>query len=682
MNLPGLCVFVGCLPLAVFAQVPAAEDLDVKSKRDPVKEGLEIREVRESSAKDVGEALSKIEGISRLRKGAIANDIVLRGLESNNLGVLIDGVRVYGACPGHMDPAAFHIDFAEVDYIEVTKGGADAANQGAMAGSVNIVRKQPDSGFHLTPGLQTGSFGFWNPSLVMSTGNENFQVQAGYSFRRSDAYRDGSGRPMTSVGGYLPGLQAHDAFRIHTGWSTIRFSPRRNQSGNLSFTHQDGAGLLYPYLLMDAPYDVADRVDAIYELRDFTPALRRVRFQTYYTRVRHWMTDELRQTAAGAPLGFTMGSFAASRVLGARADAEMGGGINAGFESYQRNWDVVGVSRMKMMSSVSHSIPNVNTMVNGAYLAWDHNVTRRLSLAAWARLDTAHMYVRATNANSALWRSYTGHDKAAIRNTVPSANAHLNFGLTESLEAFASIASTVRFPDAQERYFNRRDWVGDPSLPPVRNNEASLGVSVRRNRRYAKLLGFYSVVDNYVYIRSANPLTGPGVAGGAMASTSAVRAYGSTEARLYGLELSYGAALRSRWMLSGGLSFARGSKSAQPEMGVYSTTLSEMPALRGRTSVRYGTRLWFAEVEGVAVNAQRRVNPELLETPTAGYATLNTKIGWHARKTTVTVGVDNAFDRLYYESLSYQRDPFRNGARVPEPGRTLFVSVSYQLSRP
>ena len=91
------------------------------------------------------------------------------------------------------------IDFAEVDYIEVTKGGADLTNQGAMAGSVNIVRKQPDSGFHLTPALQTGSFGFWNPSWVMSTGSENFQVQARCSFRRSDPFQDGSGRRMTDV---------------------------------------------------------------------------------------------------------------------------------------------------------------------------------------------------------------------------------------------------------------------------------------------------------------------------------------------------------------------------------------------------------------------------------------------------------------------------------------------------
>lgn len=98
--------------------------------------------------------------------------------------------------------------------------------------------------------------------------------------------------------------------------------------------------------------------------------------------------------------------------------------------------------------------------------------------------------------------------------------------------------------------------------------------------------------------------------------------------------------------------------------------------------LRYGRRLWFAEVEGTAANAQRRTNPELLETPTAGYATVNVKAGWHAKQTTITLGLDNALNRFYDESLSYQRDPFRNGTRVPEPGRTLFVSVNYHFTTP
>jgi len=69
----------------------------------------------------------------QLRKGAIANEVVLRGLQSRDLNVLVDGQRAYGACPNHMDPPAFHVDFAEVERIEVSKGPFDVRHQGSLA---------------------------------------------------------------------------------------------------------------------------------------------------------------------------------------------------------------------------------------------------------------------------------------------------------------------------------------------------------------------------------------------------------------------------------------------------------------------------------------------------------------------------------------------------------------------
>ena len=91
-------------------------------QQQPIQEQLTIREVRESPARDIGEALQNVPGLSSVRKGAIANDIVLRGMQRDNLNVFLDGVRLHGGCPSRMDPPSFHFDFAEVDYIEVIKG--------------------------------------------------------------------------------------------------------------------------------------------------------------------------------------------------------------------------------------------------------------------------------------------------------------------------------------------------------------------------------------------------------------------------------------------------------------------------------------------------------------------------------------------------------------------------------
>jgi len=45
----------------------------------------------------------------------------------------------------------------------------------------------------------------------------------------------------------------------------------------------------------------------------------------------------------------------------------------------------------------------------------------------------------------------------------------------------------------------------------------------------------------------------------------------------------------------------------------------------------------------------------------------------------LTLGVTNLFDRGYAEHLSFQRDPFRSGVRVYEPGRSVFLNASLRL---
>ncbi len=115
----------------------AKEVVTISTGVEGLRDRLNVAEVRENSARDVGEALSHLEGFSKVRRGGIASDIVLRGFQRDNLNVLIDGSRIYGACPNRMDPVAYHIDFAEVGRIEVLKGAVD------MSSSVSTILRSP-----------------------------------------------------------------------------------------------------------------------------------------------------------------------------------------------------------------------------------------------------------------------------------------------------------------------------------------------------------------------------------------------------------------------------------------------------------------------------------------------------------------------------------------------------------
>ena len=209
---------------------------------------LEASELRETSAVDVGEALGWKAGLWRLRKGGIANEVVLRGLQSRDLNVLIDGQRVYGACPNHMDPAAFHVDFAEVDRVEVGKGPFDVKNQGGLGGTVNVVTRKPEPGWHATPTLAGGSFGLVNPSLTAGHGGERLSALAGYSERRGDPYEDGAGRRFTELANYRPENRGDRAFSVGTAWGRVVWAPAAGHQLDLAYTRQDSGAVLYPYL--------------------------------------------------------------------------------------------------------------------------------------------------------------------------------------------------------------------------------------------------------------------------------------------------------------------------------------------------------------------------------------------------------------------------------------------------
>ena len=165
------------------------------------------------------------------------------------------------------------------------------------------------------------------------------------------------------------------------------------------------------------------------------------------------------------------------------------------------------------------------------------------------------------------------------------------------------------------------------------------------------------------------------------------RSYANLDARLVGGEASLQRTLGRNLLLLAGLSYVRGTKSLASAVPAEDRDLAEMPPLSGRLALRYEPGRWF--VEGVARAAARQdhVDADLGETPTPAWEVLDLRAGFELGRVRLLVGVDNLFDRAYARSLSYQRDPFRAGVVVPEPGarcspRWSFVTDPASSPRP
>jgi outer membrane receptor protein involved in Fe transport len=75
-----------------------------------------------------------------------------------------------------------------------------------------------------------------------------------------------------------------------------------------------------------------------------------------------------------------------------------------------------------------------------------------------------------------------------------------------------------------------------------------------------------------------------------------------------------------------------------------------------------------------AATGRRHHNP-----PTPSYGIADLSAGPRRGTLSVTAGVANLFNQYFVEHLSYQRDPFRSGIHVADPGRNGFSSVTWKL---
>jgi iron complex outermembrane receptor protein len=262
-------------------------------------------------------------------------------------------------------------------------------------------------------------------------------------------------------------------------------------------------------------------------------------------------------------------------------------------------------------------------------------------------------------------------------NNFPSGNARLAYKAPFGLQISGGIGHTVRVPDARERYFGLKkmgsDWVGNPELKPSRNTGLDTGISYRRQGLLLESNLYLNHINDYIAVI---PQAKVNMVAGIM--NSKARSYQNVNARMYGGEFLVSYLFTPQLFLSSDLSYVRGTRDEDPARGIFGSNLAEIPPIRSRTAMRYNTGSFFAEIEGIFTGAQRNVDALLEEQSTAGYGIANVKGGLNIKGASIGLGLGNIFSRKYVEYLSYQRDPFRSGARVYEPGRNFFVNLSYR----
>jgi iron complex outermembrane receptor protein len=632
------------------------DEITVKgAKVSSQEESLTIREVRESPARDIGEALKQVEGIDIVRKGAIANDVVLRGQQKDNINVFLDGVRLHGACPSRMDSPSFHFDFAEVEQIKIIKGPYDLTNPGGIGGVVNAQSKKASKGFASDLSLTYGSYDMVNAAATASYGTDLFDALFGYAFKYSGVPESGDGKriteiyPATSPNRYRPEAIDSRAYEINTGWTKLGLNPTANSRTEISYSYQDADHILYPYLLMDADYDRTHQLNWTYRIEKVSPLVREIKLQSYWDKVRHLMDDRERFSAIGKPRFYSMQTDAITQVYGLKLNGAFAAGpgtLTAGTDYYNRNWDAINRTAANSYLDTA-MIPDVFTDNLGFFAGYELPVVENVTLKGGVRTDLTWV-----NADKPSNKPSDSTDFAVV-----AGNIQLIWTPLTQLEITAGFGSGVRPPDPQELYINSARQQGNPFLNPTRNNEVDLGVKYSTDRFFVKAAIFNSSLDDYINL----------------VQSGTTRSFGNIDANIWGAEFGSQVALPYDLFLKGSLSYTEGKNDTDGR------PLSEMPPLKGTLALRYDVNTWFVEAAGNFANHQDRVDTVLNEQPTAGWVTADLKGGCNYQALSVYAGVYNLLDKFYYTHLSFQRDPFASGVKVPENGRNFYVTVAYKF---
>jgi len=249
-----------------------------------------------------------------------------------------------------------------------------------------------------------------------------------------------------------------------------------------------------------------------------------------------------------------------------------------------------------------------------------------------------------------------------------SANLQLTYTPVKGLDIFTGIARGTRTPDQQELFLDvpvmvpsatSNYWHGNKDLESTVNHQADIGARYSTERFYVNASVFYSDLQDYINLYQI--------------PTTFEKSYQNIHATMWGAELGSQVSLDYDLFLRGSLSYVE----AQNESA--DRPLSEIPPLRGTVSLRYDNGTFFFEALENLANEQDRVDSNLNETTTAGWATTDIKSGINYQGVSLIIGISNLFDKYYFSNLSYARDPFQSGVKVPENGRNVYFSMGYKF---
>lgn len=626
------------------------------------------REITKMAPHDLGDFVKNFANVSAVKKGGFALDPVVRGFKFDQINVQIDnGVKVEPACPNRMDPPTSHVQAEDLEKVEILKGPYALRFGPNFGGVLNFVMAKPKrfEVFSIGGDVETGYESNWNGKIARLTlfgGQRFFDFRVSGGVKDYGNYKDGSGNEVKSK------------FKVKDWTGKFGINPSEDRRFQISVRETYARDVLYPALPMDAKKDDARIIAVDYVGRNVSELINNINLKAYYSTVHHIMDNEFKPTRVNVEAT----TDAKTKTRGARGETGLIIGKNVlfvGFDFSKVEKD--GFRTRKMLTGPMAGKTMLDTVWQNSYVsnagifAEFRTKLHEFNLMLSARYDVN--YAKARTPAPSFVRLF-GNTSSKHHNI--SLSLGVDRAITSDVMLTFLAGSSKRSPNISERFINflpvgldNYDYVGNPSLKPETNNSFDLILKAKALTGSIKCDVFYYYVKNFISAK-VHPDLKPknmGVLG--------VKQFINIEtAKFIGFEIGYTSMFSRVFGFDVNIFRTKAWNSATGE------PLPEIPPLEARTTLYYKllNGMVIPELTIRAVAKKSDISTSFGETPTPGFLLVNFLVDVSYKFVEVSAGVNNLFDKLYYEHLN--RKIKGTGMPVYEPGRSFFINVKIKAN--
>ncbi|MCL1477273.1 MULTISPECIES: TonB-dependent receptor [unclassified Marinobacter] len=622
-----------------------------------------------SMASEPIQRLTSNPAVSLSRMGGRGLEPIIRGQGRERVDVLLDGIRVEGACPNRMDPPTSRLSSALAPSLQVLTNN-QTLRWGPVAGG-QIVATTADPSFNgrtttgqvTVGGADNGNGKLANAAAAVGSDDAWLRLSGGYD--EANDYEDGSGNDVRSAHKNAEG-------RVEGGWRSandvyVKAMTSRQEERDVKYA---GSG-------MDAPKTDTD----LYRLELSAPVAKgEWSLLAWQADVDHIM-DNFSLRPVGM-MKMQTNSTTQTRGLRFILDQSPTGRIDwaAGVDVETNDWDATlfnVTGAMPMAASLMW--PGVGRERAGVFAEAFMRLGSAAKVGAGLRYDRVEM--DATKADqvggmgltpATLYQSEYGVNSMPANDDSVSGFASAEWRLPQQQALTLTGSRSVRSPGVTERYIARStasdSWIGNPQLETEKHYKLELALSGQSgNWRWKPVVWADQVEDFVLRYKQENGVEGCNKSGGCSR-------YENIDARLLGVEANLGWS-DGTWSSNSALAAVRGENRDD------NRPLPQIPPLQFIQTLGWQQHGHSIEAQWQLARRQDRIDlaSGLDAGASPGYGVFNVS-GSHPLTGYLTFNwaLDNLFDNTWAPHVSRSNsDPFNPEAvRVNEPGRTVRAALT------